>query len=33
MGALLVRATVRALAKVPELNGRFETEPYVPSAS
>jgi pyruvate dehydrogenase E2 component (dihydrolipoamide acetyltransferase) len=31
MGALLVRATVRALAKVPELNGRFETEPYVPS--
>jgi pyruvate dehydrogenase E2 component (dihydrolipoamide acetyltransferase) len=28
MGALLVRATVRALAKVPELNGRFEAEPY-----
>jgi pyruvate dehydrogenase E2 component (dihydrolipoamide acetyltransferase) len=33
MGALLVRATVRALAKVPELNGRFETEPYVPSVA
>ena len=32
MGALLVRATVRALAKVPELNGRFETEPYAPTA-
>jgi pyruvate dehydrogenase E2 component (dihydrolipoamide acetyltransferase) len=31
MGALLVRATVRALAKVPELNGRFEAEPYAPS--
>jgi pyruvate dehydrogenase E2 component (dihydrolipoamide acetyltransferase) len=28
MGALLVHATVRALAKVPELNGRFEAEPY-----
>jgi pyruvate dehydrogenase E2 component (dihydrolipoamide acetyltransferase) len=33
MGALLVHATVRALAKVPELNGRYEAEPYVPSAS
>lgn len=32
MGALLVRATVRALAKVPELNGRFEQEPFTPSA-
>ncbi|MCU0853628.1 MAG: 2-oxo acid dehydrogenase subunit E2 [Rhodobacteraceae bacterium] len=32
MGALLIRATVQALAKVPELNGRFETEPYAPSA-
>lgn len=31
MGALLVRATVRALAKAPELNGRFEAEPYAPS--
>lgn len=31
MGALLIRATVRALAKVPELNGRFETEPFTPS--
>jgi pyruvate dehydrogenase E2 component (dihydrolipoamide acetyltransferase) len=31
MGALLVRATVRALAKVPELNGRFEADPFVPS--
>jgi pyruvate dehydrogenase E2 component (dihydrolipoamide acetyltransferase) len=28
MGALLIRATVRALAKVPELNGRYESEPY-----
>lgn len=28
MGALLIHATVRALAKVPELNGRFESEPY-----
>lgn len=32
MGALLVRVTVRALAKVPELNGRFEQEPFTPSA-
>lgn len=32
MGALLVHATVKALTKVPELNGRFEAEPYVPSA-
>ncbi len=31
MGALLVRATVGALAKVPELNGRFETAPFAPS--
>ncbi len=31
MGALLIRATVRALAKVPELNGRFEAEPYAAS--
>jgi pyruvate dehydrogenase E2 component (dihydrolipoamide acetyltransferase) len=31
MGAFLVRATVRALAMVPELNGRFEAEPYAPS--
>jgi hypothetical protein len=30
MGALLIRATVRALAKVPELNGRFEAEPFAP---
>lgn len=29
MGALLIRAVVRALSKVPELNGRFETEPFV----
>lgn len=33
MGALLIRATVRALAKVPEMNGRFEAEPFQPSAS
>ncbi len=33
MGALLVRATVRALAKVPELNGQFQSEPYSPSAA
>lgn len=31
MGAVLIRATVRALAKVPDLNGRFETAPYEPS--
>lgn len=31
MGALLLHATVRALAKVPELNGRYEAEPYSPS--
>lgn len=31
MGALLIRAAVRALAKVPELNGRFEADPYAPS--
>ena len=33
MGAMLIRATVRALAKVPELNGRFEAEPFAASAS
>jgi pyruvate dehydrogenase E2 component (dihydrolipoamide acetyltransferase) len=33
MGALLLRATVRALAKVPELNGRFEAEPFAPAAA
>lgn len=33
MGAMLTHATVRALAKVPELNGRFEAEPYAASAS
>jgi len=33
MGALLVRATVRALAKVPEMNGRFDEGGYVPSAT
>jgi pyruvate dehydrogenase E2 component (dihydrolipoamide acetyltransferase) len=33
MGALLVQATVRALAKVPELNGRYEAEPYSATAS
>jgi len=32
LGALLIRATVRALAKVPELNGRFEGDPFAPSA-
>jgi pyruvate dehydrogenase E2 component (dihydrolipoamide acetyltransferase) len=31
MGALLVRATIRSLAKVSELNGRFEAEPFAPS--
>lgn len=31
MGALLVRATVRALARVPELNGRNEAEPFAPA--
>jgi len=31
MGALLIRATVRALAKVPELNGRYESDAYSPS--
>jgi pyruvate dehydrogenase E2 component (dihydrolipoamide acetyltransferase) len=31
MGAVLVHATVKGLAKVPELNGRFEAEPYAPS--
>lgn len=33
MGALLIRAVVRALAKVPELNGRLEAEPFAPSAA
>lgn len=33
MGALLIRATVRALAKVPELNGRFEAGAFQPSAA
>ena len=33
MGALLIRATVKALAKVPEFNGRFEADPYTPSAA
>ena len=33
MGAMLIRATVRALAKVPELNGRFEAEPFAASES
>lgn len=33
MGALLIHATVKALAKVPELNGRYEAEPYAASGS
>ncbi len=33
MGALLIRAVVRALARVPELNGRFEAAPFAPSAA
>ncbi|WP_135451230.1 dihydrolipoamide acetyltransferase family protein [Tabrizicola caldifontis] len=33
LGALLVRATVGALAKVPELNGRFEADPFTPAAA
>ncbi|MCA3558107.1 MAG: 2-oxo acid dehydrogenase subunit E2, partial [Rhodobacter sp.] len=33
MGALLVRATVRALARVPEMNGRFDEGGFVPSAT
>ncbi len=33
MGALLVRATVRALAKVPEMNGRYEEGGFIPSAT
>lgn len=33
MGALLVRATVRALARVPELNGRYESDPFAPAQS
>jgi len=31
MGALLIRAAVRALAKVPELNGRFEGDAFAPA--
>jgi pyruvate dehydrogenase E2 component (dihydrolipoamide acetyltransferase) len=31
LGALLVHATVKALAKVPELNGRLNAEPFAPS--
>lgn len=33
MGALLIGAVVRALFEVPELNGRFEAEPFAASAS
>jgi pyruvate dehydrogenase E2 component (dihydrolipoamide acetyltransferase) len=33
MGALLIHAAVRALARVPELNGRYEADPYTSSAS
>jgi pyruvate dehydrogenase E2 component (dihydrolipoamide acetyltransferase) len=33
MGALLIHATVRALARVPELNGRYEADPYTTCAS
>ncbi len=33
MGAILIGAVVRALAKVPELNGRFEAEPFAPSTA
>lgn len=33
MGALLVRATVRAVAKAPELNGRFDGADYTPAAT
>ncbi len=31
VGALLIRATVLALAKVPDLNGRFEADTFTPS--
>lgn len=31
MGAFLIHATVKALAKVPELNGRYDAEPYAAS--
>lgn len=31
LGTLLVCATARSLAKVPEFNGRYEAEPYEPS--
>lgn len=33
IGALLVHATVGALAKVPELNGRFEAAPFAPDGA
>lgn len=33
MSALLIRAVVRALVKVPELNGRFEAEPFAASTA
>ncbi|MDO8985909.1 dihydrolipoamide acetyltransferase family protein [Cypionkella sp.] len=33
MGAILIGAVVRALAKVPELNGRFEAELFAPSTA
>ncbi len=33
MGALLIRATVKAVARVPELNGRFEAGPFGPAAA
>ena len=33
MGALLIHAAVKALAKVPELNGRYEAEPYAASGA
>lgn len=33
MGALLIRATVRALPRMPEFNGRFEGGDYTPSAA
>ncbi|MCT8330740.1 2-oxo acid dehydrogenase subunit E2 [Acidimangrovimonas sediminis] len=33
IGALLVHATVGALAKVPELNGRFEAAPFAPAGA
>jgi pyruvate dehydrogenase E2 component (dihydrolipoamide acetyltransferase) len=33
ISALLIRATVRALSRVPELNGRYEGDPYAPSSA